>query len=295
MPNTAPRRYNPNCGRSFRRTVLGFKVLLIAGIAALAGFASGQFKAGAADIAYLHVLALAGILGVVAWRGLSAFRRRGFGAGRQGGTRGTVIHNAARYEFLVRIWTIGREGRFRRRLLAPAKLQPGENLLEVGCGTGSLTIIAKGQVGDRGSVTGLDASKEMVARARLKAARAGLGIDFVQGLAEALPFDAAQFDAVVGTLMLHHVAKPARAAFVQEARRVLKPTGRLVLVDFGRSGGKPKAKGLHRHGHVDMEEFQAQLEEGGFKVEEAGSIGYRGLEFVVAVPRRAAPPLTSAP
>lgn len=294
MPNTAPHRYNPHRGQSSRRTLLGFKVLLIAGVAALAGFASGQFKAGATAIAYLHILVLTAILGVVAWRGF-AFRRRGSGAGRRGGSGGTVIHDAARYDFLVRLWTIGREGSFRRRLLAPVKLQPGETLLEVGCGSGSLAIVAKGQVGDRGSVTGLDASEEMVARARLKAARAGLNIDFVQGLAEALPFDAAQFDAVVGTLMLHHVAKPSRAAFLEEARRVLKPTGRLVLVDFGRRGGKPKAKGLHRHGHVDLEAFQDLLAESGFTVEEAGSLGYRGLEFVVAVPRPAAPSLTSVP
>jgi ubiquinone/menaquinone biosynthesis C-methylase UbiE len=75
-----------------------------------------------------------------------------------------------------------------------------------------------------------------------------LNLTFVQGTAQELPFEDGQFHVVMGTLMLHHLSKPTRAAFASEASRVLKPAGRLVLVDFGRPARRSRLPRLHRHG-----------------------------------------------
>lgn len=137
-------------------------------------------------------------------------------------SRGMVIHWAGRYDLLVWLLTLGRERRFRERLLEPAYLRPGESVLDVGSGTGTLAIAAKQRVGN-GPVQGVDPSPAMVDRARRKAARAGVDVRFEVAWAQALPFEPARFDVVVSTLVLHHVARDGRPAAIAEMRRVLKP------------------------------------------------------------------------
>ena len=84
-------------------------------------------------------------------------------------TTGRVLHRAAGYDFLAWLITGGRERRFRERLLSLARVQHGESVLDVGCGTGGLAIVAKRQVGPTGSVDGIDAPPNMIARAIKKA------------------------------------------------------------------------------------------------------------------------------
>ena len=91
---------------------------------------------------------------------------------------------------------VGRERAFREKLLRFARLQPGETVLDVGCGTGSLAIAAKMQVGPAGKVYGIDASPEILARARKKARKAGVEVTFEQAPGQALPFPDGHFDAV---------------------------------------------------------------------------------------------------
>jgi SAM-dependent methyltransferase len=81
----------------------------------------------------------------------------------------------------------------------------------VGCGTGTLAIAAKRQVGTMGTVYGVDASPEMIARAGKKASKAGVEIVLKNGLAEALPFPDGHFDAVLSTVMLHHLPGKLRS------------------------------------------------------------------------------------
>src|SRR5215212_10881478 len=89
-------------------------------------------------------------------------------------TKGLVLHSHARYyDLLAWTLTLGRERAFRDRLLEVARVQSGEAVLDVGCGTGTLAIAAKRRVGAAGSVHGIDASPEMIARAERKAAKAG--------------------------------------------------------------------------------------------------------------------------
>src|SRR5205823_7455526 len=131
---------------------------------------------------------------------------------------------------------------FRKRIIELARLIPGESVLDVGCGTGTLAILAKQYVGRTGSVHGIDASPEMIARAKRKALKAGVEVAFKIGIVETLPFPVATFDAVLSTLMLHHVPRAARQEAAREMRRVLKRGGRLLAVDFGAAG--PRRKGL---------------------------------------------------
>ena len=132
--------------------------------------------------------------------------------GRPGpGAKGLVLHSAARYyDLLAWLLTLGREGRFRDRLVELARLEPGHAVLDVGCGTGTLAVSAKRRVGLTGTVHGVDASPEMIERARRKSAKAGVEVTFEIGTVEALPFPDARFDAVLSTLMLHHLPRPVR-------------------------------------------------------------------------------------
>jgi ubiquinone/menaquinone biosynthesis C-methylase UbiE len=225
---------------------------------------------------------------------------------RDAGAKSLVMHSAARhYDLLAWLLTLGRERALRERLVELARLAPGEIVLDVGCGTGSLAVVAKGRVGPAGRVTGIDASPEMIAQARTKAARAGLDIRFDIARAEALPLPDGSVDVVLSTLMLHHLPAKVRERFAGEIRRVLKPTGRVLAVDF-----EPPAKkrgGLisqvHRHGHVPLREITALLERAGLRVQESGAVGASDLKFTVATapdalemaPRPALPPLPLPP
>jgi ubiquinone/menaquinone biosynthesis C-methylase UbiE len=199
-------------------------------------------------------------------------------------TTGAVIHWAARYDLLVWLVTLGRERVFREKVVRLARLQPGESVLDVGCGTGTLAIAAKRCVGPTGPVYGIDASPEMIARAAKKARKAGVEVVFTHAVAEALPFPDAHFDAVLSTVMLHHLPRNARQQCACEIRRVLKPGGRVLAVDFG--GPARHRRGLfahvHRHGHVNLPDMIALLSEAGLNMVESGAVGLRDLKFVLA-------------
>jgi ubiquinone/menaquinone biosynthesis C-methylase UbiE len=196
-----------------------------------------------------------------------------------------VLHSAAKhYDLLAAALTLGRERAVRERLADLAQLVPGEIVLDVGCGTGSLALVAKRRVGDTGEVHGIDAAPEMIAQATRKAAKAGLRVAFQAGRAEALPFPDAHFDVVFSTLMLHHLPASVRQSLAEEIQRVLKPGGRVIAVDF--EPPKDKKGGLisrfHRHGHVPLAAIIELLERSGLWVAESGSVGVSDLQFAVA-------------
>jgi ubiquinone/menaquinone biosynthesis C-methylase UbiE len=124
----------------------------------------------------------------------------------------------------------------------------------------------------------------MIARATAKAAKAGIDVCFENALAEALPFPEGQFDVVLSTLMLHHLPRKVRQQCAREIRRVLKPQGRALVVDFAHA---PPTSGIlahfHRHGHVDPQDVVALLEEAELRCVESGSVGISSLHFVRAV------------
>ena len=200
------------------------------------------------------------------------------------GTKGRVLHSAAGYDLLAWLLLLGRERAFREQLVRQARLEPGHSVLDIGCGTGSLAIAAKRRVGAQGMVHGIDASPEMIARARRKASKAGVDVAFTSGVVEALPFPDGHFDAVLSTLMLHHLPRAAREQCVREVRRVLKPGGRVLAVDFGRATGERKSliEHFHRHGRVDVHDIVNLLSKAGLDIVESGAVGVRDLNFVLA-------------
>ena len=122
---------------------------------------------------------------------------------------------------------------FRKQVIDEASLKPGESVLDCGCGTGTLAVIAKRQIGAEGKVTGIDLSPDQLAIARKKAQKENLDIEFHEGSIDELPFPDASFDAIFSTLMIHHVPPHVKTAAFREMRRVLKPNGRIVIADFG--------------------------------------------------------------
>lgn len=109
------------------------------------------------------------------------------------------------------------------RIMTLAELNEGDRLLEVGCGTGVLAREAEKRVGTSGSVVGLDLSESMLSVAR----KISPTVEFHQGNAMDLPFEADSFDVVAASFVLMFV--PDQARTVREMWRVLKPDGRLVI------------------------------------------------------------------
>jgi ubiquinone/menaquinone biosynthesis C-methylase UbiE len=200
-------------------------------------------------------------------------------------TIGRVLHSAAGYDLIAWLMMFGRETAFRDRVIDLARLDPGASVLDVGCGTGTLALRAKRRVGPTGRVFGIDASPAMVTRAQRKAKKSRTDVVFKTAVVEALPFADGEFDAVLSTLMLHHLPRALRREAAREMRRVLNPSGRVVVVDFAVSAHK--RKGLlgrlhHKHGRVEQSEVIEVLTEAGLTVTESGALGIKDLHFATA-------------
>ena len=135
------------------------------------------------------------------------------------------------YDAVVR-WTT-REAVFKEALLAQLGGAPGERLLDVGCGTGTLSV-ALARRFPQARVIGLDADAAALAFARDKAAGAGVELRLEEAYADRMPFPSGCFDAAVSSLFFHHLTREAKAAALGEIFRVLKPGGSLHVADWGR-------------------------------------------------------------
>jgi ubiquinone/menaquinone biosynthesis C-methylase UbiE len=192
-------------------------------------------------------------------------------------TRGMVITIPAwLYDLLAR-WFVsrGREQEFRQMVADLAQLQPGETVLDVGCGTGTMALLAYERVGETGSVCGIDPSAQLLAGARRKAARRGLPINFQLGGIEQLSFPDQSFDVVLSTFMMHHLPDDLKRQGLSEIARVLKPGGRLLVVDFKHKEmhqGRPTLLGI---GEIGLQDLPALVKEAGISQIETGEMPFR--------------------
>lgn len=120
----------------------------------------------------------------------------------------------------------------RKALIDQAGPEPGQRLLEIGCGTGTVVIMIK-QLHPDVEVVGLDPDVKALARARRKAERASVSAQFARGFSDKLPYADASFDRVFSSFMFHHLEPEQKERTLREVRRVLRPGGTLHLLDFG--------------------------------------------------------------
>ncbi len=194
-------------------------------------------------------------------------RHRHNEAGKE--TKGLMLNGGRRYDLSV--WFCdtflfrGQVRELRQRTVNLARIQPGDAVLDVGCGTGTLAMKVARRVGKAGRVTGIDPGAEQIARARSKAARRNLPIDFQIGVIEQLPFPDQSFDVVLSTLMMHHLPAPLKRQGLAEIARVLKPGGRLVIADFKHKQER-QGKSAHFHaGGSSMQNLAALVTDAGFE------------------------------
>jgi len=204
-------------------------------------------------------------------------------------TTGRVIHWARWYDFLGNIISLGHDRRIRNKLIELAAPQPGGNVLDVGCGTGAVTLAAKARVKDI-EAHGIDASPEMIEVAKEKAAKAKAEIDFQVALVEAIPFPDASFDLVTSSLMLHHLPDDLKRKGFAEIRRVLKPGARFLAADFAAEsrlgldspiGHILSILGILRGASV-VEKLTPMLKEAGFADVEAVPTRHKNFAFIRA-------------
>jgi len=139
--------------------------------------------------------------------------------------------------------------RVRKLLAEQAACRPGDRVLDVGCGTGSLVVLLK-RMQPGAEVVGLDPDPGALAIAGRKAGRAGVAVQLDQGSADALPYAGGTFHRVLSSLMYHHLRGAQKEQMLREVRRVLKPGGTFHLLDFAGPGTERRgfiASHLHSH------------------------------------------------
>jgi ubiquinone/menaquinone biosynthesis C-methylase UbiE len=169
------------------------------------------------------------------------------------------------YDFTLRWFVLrGQERNFRRLTLDLAHVAPGETVLDVGCGTGTLALAAAERVGGSGRVIGIDPAAQLLARARKKAARLASSAEFHEAGIETLPLPDNSIDAALGTFMMHHVPNELVRRGLAEVRRVMKPGGRLLLIDFERA-----EHDAHGHaGALGIQDIPELMREAGLEARE---------------------------
>ena len=177
------------------------------------------------------------------------------------------------------------------KMLERAHIQDGERVLDVGCATATLLIAAKARY-PTAHLVGVDPDERALQIARKKIARHRVEVEVVQARAENLPFQPSSFDAVLSSLMFHHLPTEIKYQAMHDIYRVLTPGGRFLLADFGKPEGMllstlfalsrfmwaAEARYIQDNKEGKLPSF---LKEAGFAVRELPP-RYRGVQFLLA-------------
>ena len=144
----------------------------------------------------------------------------------------TLDHAAPLYDWLAPLMTLGSEHRLHRQVVARLALDQPAAVLDIGCGTGTLTrqIYDALPAAAPRRVCGVDAAEAMIAVANRKAGDRP-GLEFAAALAEELPYPDASFDRVLSTFFFHHLNVDLKIKSLAEIWRVLRPGGQAAILD----------------------------------------------------------------
>jgi ubiquinone/menaquinone biosynthesis C-methylase UbiE len=183
-------------------------------------------------------------------------------------TKGLISSGGWRHDLMEwcidTFWFRGQLWELRRKTINLACIQPGDAVLDVGCGTGTLAMEVARRIGTTGRVVGVDPGTEQIARARAKAAQRNAPVEFQIGVIEQLPFPDQSFDVVFSTLMMHHLPAPLKRQGLAEIARMLKPGGCLVIADFMRKQDRQGLAARFHAGGSSMHDLIALVKDAGF-------------------------------
>lgn len=136
------------------------------------------------------------------------------------------------YDFIVRITMP--EKKIKTRLVETAGISAGQKILDFGCGTGTLTIMAK-QASPDANITGIDIDVEILNKATQKASEKKIDISLIEYDGKKLPFQSNHFNRVISCLVFHHLNTETKKKILAELHRTIISNGELYIADFGRS------------------------------------------------------------
>jgi ubiquinone/menaquinone biosynthesis C-methylase UbiE len=152
-----------------------------------------------------------------------------------------------------------REGVFKTRLVREARIAPGQRVLDLGCGTATLTLLVE-RLHPDARVTGVDGDPKVLEIARRKVEAAGSRIGLDRGLAYELQYPDASFDRVLSSMVFHHLTPQHKLQTLREVARVLAPGGSLHVVDFGPTTPlRERLMGLFEHGQNVRDSLEGRL------------------------------------
>ncbi len=146
--------------------------------------------------------------------------------------------SALKFDFLTKLYDplikiVIPENLFKNTLIEQANILSGHRVLDFGCGTGTLIIMAKIK-NPESAIIGIDVDEKIINIAKKKIARQRLNIEIDKYDGNALPYENESFDKVISSLVFHHLIGEQKGNILKEIYRILKPNGEIHIADFGR-------------------------------------------------------------